>query len=299
MADKIIFGLNCVNGDNAEIDIAAVCTEDNRPGFMLEGKTFTKDDLGGTKVVANPTLAGSESNLDGLQVGETKYKVPSGTEVTANPTLAGTESALTGLQVGNDKYKVPDPGTTVVANPTLAGTEQDLVGLQVGGTKYKISAGDTWTATALYKRLGWDEDQYRQTLNDFKAYVDIDSETTKDAFLGIITECFIDPYSHELADGTYSIVLNITPSQFDYIIKNGSLTTDNNVVWFAVQVEEGQIISSTSVSQNVYIGNECYGIALCCFTGEDSSGIPSFTLDEKYYVLDSETLNEIFTTPNE
>lgn len=64
-----------------------------------------------------------------------------GTEVVANPTLAGTEPDLTGLQVGDDKYKVPDPGTTVVANPTLAGTESDLVGLQVGDTKYKISAG--------------------------------------------------------------------------------------------------------------------------------------------------------------
>lgn len=27
--------------------------------------------------------------------------------VTANPTLAGTESSLTGLQIGSTKYKVP------------------------------------------------------------------------------------------------------------------------------------------------------------------------------------------------
>lgn len=31
---------------------------------------------GGTTVVANPTLAGTEDDLSGLQVGETKYKVP-------------------------------------------------------------------------------------------------------------------------------------------------------------------------------------------------------------------------------
>lgn len=31
---------------------------------------------GGTEVVANPTLAGTEGDLTGLQVGDTKYKVP-------------------------------------------------------------------------------------------------------------------------------------------------------------------------------------------------------------------------------
>ena len=31
---------------------------------------------GGTNVVANPTLAGTEDALTGLQVGETKYSVP-------------------------------------------------------------------------------------------------------------------------------------------------------------------------------------------------------------------------------
>ena len=32
----------------------------------------------GTNVAANPTLAGTEANLTGLQVGDTKYKVPEG-----------------------------------------------------------------------------------------------------------------------------------------------------------------------------------------------------------------------------
>ena len=64
------------------------------------------EDSGGTDVVANPTLAGTEDVLTGLQVGETKYKVENGTEVVANPTLAGTEDALTGLQVGETKYKI-------------------------------------------------------------------------------------------------------------------------------------------------------------------------------------------------
>ena len=99
------------------------------------------------EVVANPTLAGTESDLESLQVGDTKYKIPSGgTEVVANPTLAGTEADLTGLQVGATKYKV-QTGTEVEANPTLAGTEADLTGLQVGATKYKVPSGG---GTQLY-----------------------------------------------------------------------------------------------------------------------------------------------------
>lgn len=33
---------------------------------------------GGTTVVANPTIAGTEADLTGLQVGDTKYKIPEG-----------------------------------------------------------------------------------------------------------------------------------------------------------------------------------------------------------------------------
>ena len=60
-----------------------------------------------------------------------------GTEVVANPTLAGTEDDLSGLQVGDTKYKV----ATVGANPTLAGTEAELEGLEIDGTKYKVGGG--------------------------------------------------------------------------------------------------------------------------------------------------------------
>ena len=63
-------------------------------------------------------------------------------QVKANPTLAGTEGSLEGLQVGSTKYKVNQP-INVVANPTLAGTEAELTGLQVGDTKYKAGGGKT------------------------------------------------------------------------------------------------------------------------------------------------------------
>ena len=78
-------------------------------------------------------------------------EAPSGSSVEANPTLAGTESALTGLDVDGTKYKVEQP-TEVVANPTLAGTEANLEGLQVGNTKYKVggSGGATWHKYLIY-----------------------------------------------------------------------------------------------------------------------------------------------------
>ena len=89
-------------------------------------------------VEANPALAGTEADLTGLKVGDTKYKVPTGTNVEANPTLEGTESDLEGLKVGATKYKVPP---RVIPNPTLEGTEANLEGLQVGNTKYKVGGG--------------------------------------------------------------------------------------------------------------------------------------------------------------
>lgn len=91
-----------------------------------------------TGVSANPTLAGTEADLTGLQVGSTKYKVPSGTTVNANPTLAGTEAELEGLEVGGTKYKVPEP-TAIEANPTQSGSEVELDRIRIGSVKYKIT----------------------------------------------------------------------------------------------------------------------------------------------------------------
>lgn len=59
----------------------------------------------GTTVVANPTGTATD-DLTKIQVGETIYGIEGGTEVIANPTMAGTEAALNGLQVGDTKYKV-------------------------------------------------------------------------------------------------------------------------------------------------------------------------------------------------
>ena len=50
--------------------------------------------------------------------------------VVANPTLAGTESDLTGLQVGNTKYKVPSGGSGGLPSVTSADNGKVLMVVQ-------------------------------------------------------------------------------------------------------------------------------------------------------------------------
>lgn len=137
-------------------------------------------------VTVNPTLAGTEPLLTGLQVGDDKYKAPDQTKIytsvagtepefkgiqvgeglvykvpagaVANPALFGTEPLLTGLQIGNDKYKVPDP-TKIIS--VLSGTEPLLKGLQIGdGIVYSIlpyvSIGDVGKFLRVNALGQWD-----------------------------------------------------------------------------------------------------------------------------------------------
>lgn len=57
----------------------------NCGGIIIDDETIVEENgvlkavsSGGTDVVANPTLAGTEADLTGLQVGDTKYKIPEG-----------------------------------------------------------------------------------------------------------------------------------------------------------------------------------------------------------------------------
>lgn len=62
------------------------------PSYLL-GKKSGGGGGGGTTVIANPTLEGTEDALTGLQVDETKYKVPVVTY--GNTDLTPGTSALT------------------------------------------------------------------------------------------------------------------------------------------------------------------------------------------------------------
>ena len=71
--------------------------------ILIDGSDITISEHTSLSVVANPTLAGTEADLTGLEVNGTKYKVPA--KVSANPSPAGS-TELTGLQIGSDKYKI-------------------------------------------------------------------------------------------------------------------------------------------------------------------------------------------------
>ena len=93
-----------------------------------------------TKITVNPTLAGTESALEGLEVDGTKYKVKQPTDVVANPTLAGTESELKSLKVGNEKYKVFHPEQCDANYLVGRVFSQIKVGFTADGTQYHIVA---------------------------------------------------------------------------------------------------------------------------------------------------------------
>lgn len=81
-------------------------------------------------VIANPSGTGT-ATLTNLTVGSTIYNVPQGTEVAANPTLVGTESDLTGLDVGGTKYKVRDGVTNGLGYLTTAPTSANNDGIKI------------------------------------------------------------------------------------------------------------------------------------------------------------------------
>ena len=112
-------------------------TEASLAGLEVNGTKYKVPEP--TAIEANPTQSGSETELDRLRIGSVKYKItkPTVPQIAVNPTLAGTEAAMTGLELNGTKYKMP----TVSANPTLAGTETELEGLEVNGTKYKMPEG--------------------------------------------------------------------------------------------------------------------------------------------------------------
>ena len=74
------------------VDLPVPTTDDEGKVLKVdaEGKWELSTDAEGTVVVANPTLAGTEADLVGLQVGATKYKVPEGMQVLELSSNSGT-----------------------------------------------------------------------------------------------------------------------------------------------------------------------------------------------------------------
>lgn len=133
------------------------------------------------KKLINPPIKASEINSESATQGQVltangtggaTWQDAKGTEVVANPSLSGTETDLTGLEVAGTKYKVPSGGgTEVVANPAEDATEE-LTKLQVGSSVYSIPSGGSGGGTQLYKhiiRLGGTR---RTTILDANAFTE-------------------------------------------------------------------------------------------------------------------------------
>ena len=114
---------------------------------------------GGADVEANPEGTAT-TDLEKLKVGDTIYGIPEGTNVVANPTLAGTESALTGLQVGDTKYVIPvgyDINTytygTITDATTMAKLRNDIAKghiINIGSEYYSLNFYDVNAHSAVY-----------------------------------------------------------------------------------------------------------------------------------------------------
>ena len=134
----------------------------------------------GTTVVANPTES-STTNLTKLKVDNTVYNVPQGgggTTVVANPTLTGSETDLTALQVGDTKYKVPQSRNYERMKLVLS-QSGGVVNITNINNKYEVIFGaNTWfiygdtfyeMTTATTVTLG----ALRNSLTDFKKKVEV------------------------------------------------------------------------------------------------------------------------------
>lgn len=89
-------GANGQNGQDGQDGQDGLTTkiEVNNVEYTQVGGKITLPDYPspGTTVIANPTLVGTEANLVGLQVGQTKYKVPSGGGGSENPYIYSLSS---------------------------------------------------------------------------------------------------------------------------------------------------------------------------------------------------------------
>ena len=118
----------------------------------------------GTEVVANPTLAGDESKLTGLQVGDTKYAVPQGGGATYT---AGTGIDITSSTISVDNtVALKSDIIDVVAN-TSSTPSATLTNLQVGSVIYAVPQGGGGSATLYrhYVTIDGVDESYNATCN--------------------------------------------------------------------------------------------------------------------------------------
>lgn len=185
-----------------------VTAADNGKVLKVSGGKWAKGTDSGTTVTANPTLAGTEAALEGLQVASTKYKVNQPINVVANPTLAGTEAALTGLQVGDTKYKIGGGENAVdIFNNSVVVTAEDYDGVVIV-TTYDLSEypPDQWVVTINDNPTIWSPGASGYSYYTYKSG---DYEYILAASADGIT--FEPYYNGDIEPGTYTVSIKGTP----------------------------------------------------------------------------------------
>lgn len=128
---------------------------------------------GGTEVIANPTLAGTEGDLTGLQVGDTKYKIPSGgggvtrDVLYTNPSPTTAQGQIT-LNLSEDATKYDIIEVHFAENATydgesvaifnMYGTSPGITLYSGSGNAFSIRTGYLSTPTTLFVKVNylWD-----------------------------------------------------------------------------------------------------------------------------------------------
>ena len=144
--DNLTYGLQLPDTTSYTTD-KTIVTTDQLPTNIITNiystgvavrDTINQNDYYINGVEANPTLAGTESNLTGIQIGSTKYKITALPTYTISNVVTDSSDVL-GIQVtdGSITYNV----NNTEANPTLSGTETALSSIDIGGTYYKVASG--------------------------------------------------------------------------------------------------------------------------------------------------------------
>lgn len=156
----------------------------------------TNDTTGSAGQVLKKTASGSEWG-----------DVQSGTSVVANPTLAGTETELTGLQVGDTKYKIPSGGSTI--DIAFHSDDSYLSSVEYNGMTYNV-------ARKLYRHIfiGTDGQMYITIIVDdseSSLATPLDSQTyqeTKGQLEAGGLQDPLVPMTGNIYDGNYTGALN-------------------------------------------------------------------------------------------
>lgn len=131
-----------LKGDGSHVAQAVAGTDYQAP--LTAGTDYATPGMLPAAVTANPTLAGTEADLTGLQVGSTKYKVPSGgggTPYASNPEMDGTADPGSSANYARGNHVHPTD-TSRAAAAALTNTQQTLAPILSDPAGQAVSSGE-------------------------------------------------------------------------------------------------------------------------------------------------------------